>query len=444
MFRPSRVDRLLGITTTAADQAEMLRRVGIATEPAPAGSRVLVATAPQPLEVEAGDAEALIATVPTWRRDIVIEADVTEEVARVRGYETVPEILPHTPMPSYRHSPLRLRDAVRETLAGVGLSEAVTYALVAPAMVERFPPIEDEVVPGEGAAGGRPVIVTNPLSSQHSVMRQSLVGSLLEVLATNLRQGRSDVAIFEIGKGYGATDEGGTHEWWRLGIVLTGAAEPPAWNRPERPFDLDDAKGVVDLVARGLGLPSPAYTPLTDDPRLHPGRAARVRAGDGLAGRIGEAHPTLVDALDLRTAARILVAELAIAGLSGGQPDGAADDDAHASPGRRARPRGHRARVGPGRRRGSLDPASRGAAAPLDRPVRPVSRAAARRRREEPRLPARVPGRRPDPRRVGGRHGRGGGHRRAARRCRGSPSGMTRKYHPERAAERLCLAKSRC
>ena len=130
MFRPSRVDRLLGITTTAADQAEMLRRVGIATEPAPAGSRVLVATAPQPLEVEAGDAEALIATVPTWRRDIVIEADVTEEVARVRGYETVPEILPHTPMPPYRHSPLRLRDAVRETLAGIGLSEAVTYALV--------------------------------------------------------------------------------------------------------------------------------------------------------------------------------------------------------------------------------------------------------------------------------------------------------------------------
>ncbi len=320
VFRPSRVDRLLGITTTAEDQAEMLRRVGIATEPAPAGSRVLVATAPQPLEVEAGDAEALLATVPTWRRDIVIEADVTEEVARVRGYETVPEILPHTPMPSYRHSPLRLRDAVRETLAGVGLSEAVTYALVAPAMVERFPPIEDEVVPGEGAAGGRPVIVTNPLSSQHSVMRQSLVGSLLEVLATNLRQGRSDVAIFEIGKGYGATDEGGTHEWWRLGIVLTGAAEPPAWNRPERPFDLDDAKGVVDLVARGLGLPSPAYTPLTDDPRLHPGRAARVRAGDGMAGRIGEAHPMLVDALDLRTAARILVAELAIAGLSGGQP----------------------------------------------------------------------------------------------------------------------------
>jgi phenylalanyl-tRNA synthetase beta chain len=320
-FRPARVDRLLGTTTTAAEQAAVLARVGVATEPAPPGSRILVATAPQPLEVEAGDAETLLATVPTWRRDIVIEADIAEEVARILGYETVPEILPDTPMPAYRHSPLELRDLVRETLAGAGLSEAVTYALVSPELVERFPPIEDVVVPGEGEAGGRAVVVTNPLSSQHSVMRQSLVGSLLEVVSTNIRQGRPDVAVFEVGKGYGATEEGdATHEWWRLAIALTGAAEPPAWNRLERPYDLDDAKGVIDLVARRLRLPEPAYTPLIDDPRLHSGRAARVRAGDDLAGRVGEVHPAVADALDLRTTTRILVAELAIAGLSGGQP----------------------------------------------------------------------------------------------------------------------------
>ena len=117
----------------------------------------------------------------------MIEADIAEEVARVRGYETIPEILPDTAMPPYRHSPLEIRDAVRETLAGIGLSEAVTYALVSPAMVERFGPIEDALVPGEGEAGGRPVTVTNPLSSQHSVLRQSLIGSLLEVVSTNAR-----------------------------------------------------------------------------------------------------------------------------------------------------------------------------------------------------------------------------------------------------------------
>jgi phenylalanyl-tRNA synthetase beta chain len=187
-------------------------------------------------------------------------------------------------------------------------------------MVERFGPVDDPVVPGEGEAGGRPVTLTNPLSSQHSVMRQSLLGSLLEVVSTNLRQDRPDVAIFEIGKGYAATDEGDTtHEWWRLGLALTGAAEIPAWNRPSRPYDLDDAKGVLELVARRLGLPSPRYSALTDDPRLHPGRAARVTAGDALAGRVGSLHPALLEELELR-AADVIVAELAIGGLSGGQP----------------------------------------------------------------------------------------------------------------------------
>jgi phenylalanyl-tRNA synthetase beta chain len=318
-FRPARVSRLLGVEVPADEQRRLLARVGVVTEPAPAGTRVAVATGPQALEVDAGD-EAFVAVVPSWRRDLEVEADVTEEVARVRGYDLVPEILPHTPMPPYRPSPLLVRDAVRDVLVGAGLTETVSFALVSPATVERFPAVEDPDVEGEGAAGGRPVTVTNPLSSQHSVMRQRLLGSLLEVTDTNLRQGLGDVAIFEIGKGYGATDDGErTHEWWRLGFALTGSAEIPAHNRPARPYDLDDAKGIIDLVARDLGLAGPAYTPLTDDPTLHPGRAARVVAPDELAGRVGEVHPALIEELGLR-ADRIIVAELAVAGLSGGQP----------------------------------------------------------------------------------------------------------------------------
>ena len=318
-FRPARVDRLLGLTIPVEEQRDLLSRVGIATAPAPAGTRITVAGAPQPLEVDAVGAEVLVATVPTWRRDLAIEADITEEVARVRGYELVPEILPHTPMPSYRHDPLRLRDAVRETLVGAGLTEAVTFALVPPAMAERFPPAGDVTVPGEGEPDGAPITVTNPLSTQHSVMRQSLIGSLVEVVATNTRHGRDDVAVFEIGRGYGQLDGARTHEWWRLGFALTGAAEPPSWNRPVRPYDLDDGKGLIELLVRRLGLPAVAYTPVKDDPNLHPGRAAAVVAGQALAGRVGELHPAVIDGLGLR-ADRVIVAELAIAGLSGGQP----------------------------------------------------------------------------------------------------------------------------
>ncbi len=236
-FRPSRTDRLLGVTLDPTEQRSLLARVGIETTVAAPGTAITVAAGTKPLRVEPGPGvDVLEAVVPTWRRDLAVEADVIEEIARVRGYETIPPILPHTSMPSYRHSPLQARDAIRETLSGAGLSEVVTYALVAPRMVERFPFRDDGAPDGEPEQrpAGRPVIVTNPLSSQHSVLRQSLLGSLLEVVATNLRYGHAEVAIFEVGKGYGATGDPPTHEWWRLGFALTGPAVPPAWNQAAR------------------------------------------------------------------------------------------------------------------------------------------------------------------------------------------------------------------
>jgi phenylalanyl-tRNA synthetase beta chain len=188
-------------------------------------------------------------------------------------------------------------------------------------MAERFGPLEDALVTGEGEAGGRIVHVTNPLSSQHSVMRQSLIGSLLEVVSTNTRLGQPDVAIFEIGKGYGAT------RGWRLDPRVVAARPRPHWrgrgaglgSTPLAPTTWTTPKGIIELIAESLGFERPTYSALTDDPNLHPGRAARVVAGDRISGRVGEVHPILIDDLELR-ADRILVAELAIAGLSGGYP----------------------------------------------------------------------------------------------------------------------------
>ncbi|HEV8402752.1 MAG TPA: phenylalanine--tRNA ligase subunit beta [Candidatus Limnocylindrales bacterium] len=323
-FRPARVNRLLGTRLEPGEQRALLGRVGIATAPAEPGARIRVASGTQPLEVTADADEAVIdATVPTWRRDLVVEADIAEEIIRVHGYELVPSVTPHTPMPPYRPDPLAIRTAIRETLVGAGLTEVVTSALVSPQEVERFGwhddgDLDDE--PGQRPAG-RPIVVSNPLSSQHSVMRQSLTGSLLEVVSTNLRHGRDDVAIFEVGKGYGAPGEASSHEWWRLGIALTGSAQPASPDRPARPYDLDDAKGVIELLCRRLRFETPAFSPLTGDPTLHPGRAALVLATGQLSGRLGELHPSVVEALDLR-AERIYVAELAVRGLAGGQPSG--------------------------------------------------------------------------------------------------------------------------
>jgi phenylalanyl-tRNA synthetase beta chain len=160
------------------------------------------------------------------------------------------------------------------------------------------------------------------------VLRQRLLPSLLRVVDANLRQGRDDVAIFEVGKGYGAEPDGTadrTREWWRLGIALAGRARPPHWADQPRDWDLDDAKGLVALVAERLGLARPTFASLTDDPTLHPGRAALVRAavegggGDeppGLAGRVGVLHPQVAESLDLRS--DVVVAELSVRGLSAG------------------------------------------------------------------------------------------------------------------------------
>jgi phenylalanyl-tRNA synthetase beta chain len=321
-FRPGRVNRLLGTDLTAAAQREVLARVGVETEPAAEGEvAVPVSAVPKPLTAAAAAADTVVAIVPTWRQDIVIEADVTEEVARVHGYERVPASLPDTPMPAYRPQPLELRDAIRETLAGAGLTEVVSHALVSPRLAERFrweTPLPE--VDGGTQAGGRLIHVTNPLSADHSVLRPTVAGSLVEIASANVRRGRADVAIFEIGKGYGA-DVDGTREWWRLALAACGAAEEPAWNRPSRPYDLDDAKGAIELLGRRLGMSAPRYEPLTGEPLLHPGRAARVTAErDGrlaLAGLVGELHPAVADEWELR-GARLVVAEIDVSGLAGG------------------------------------------------------------------------------------------------------------------------------
>jgi phenylalanyl-tRNA synthetase beta chain len=225
-------------------------------------------------------------------------------------------------MPVFRPSPLEVRDAVRETLAGAGLTETVSHALVSPALAERFawaaetPPVE-----GGTPALGRPITVTNPLSADHSVLRRSVTGSLVEIVSTNVRRGREDVAIFEIGKGYGH-EPNATHEWTRLAVALTGPLEPPSWNRPGRPADLDDAKGILELVARRLGFDAPSYRPLRDEPLLHPGRSAAILAlRDGataLSGVVGELHPTVAEEMELR-GRRVVVAEVEIRGLAGGR-----------------------------------------------------------------------------------------------------------------------------
>ncbi len=318
-FRPERINRLLGTELPADEQRELLARVGVETEPAADGAQVVVALRPDPLVVPAGDSPAVTALVPTWRRDIAIEADVAEEIARVRGYELVPSEAPDTALPHYRPSPLEVRELVRDTLAGAGLTEVVTTALVSPRHIETFVMGREVASIGdEPQPGGAPIGVGNPLSRDHSLLRRNLLGSVLDVVGVNLRHGSADVAVFEIGKGYAQAD-GEPREWWRLTFALVGAAEPVAWNRVTRPYDVDDAKGLIELLAGRLGLGEVTYAAERSETVFHPGRTARASIAGRLEAIVGELHPAIVDAWELRTTGRVVVAELAIEGLAAGR-----------------------------------------------------------------------------------------------------------------------------
>jgi phenylalanyl-tRNA synthetase beta chain len=322
-FRPARVNRLLGTAIDGPEQARLLERVGIATEEAAAGASVRVVDDDEPLDVATPD-DVLVAVVPSWRRDLHVEADVAEEVARIHGYDAVPTKTPDTAMPHYRPDPLERRDAVRRALAGAGLSEVLTPALVPEGQAARLAwPSGATVAPdGELAISGAQIHVRNPLSERHAVLRGDLVGSLLEVLAFNERHGRGDAAIFEIGKGYAAAPDGSPTEWWRLGFLLAGAVGPPSWNERRRSWDVEDAKALVALVARAVGAGEPAFRPHRDGAPLHPGRAALALSPGAVSGLVGELHPSTAAAWDLR-AERILVGELAVAGLAAGQLEAA-------------------------------------------------------------------------------------------------------------------------
>jgi len=304
-FRPARVNRLLGTAYTTDEQVALLGRVGIEVEAAPAA---------------ADPGEPLVAQIPTWRRDLHIEADVAEEIARVGGYDAVPTKTPDTPMPRFRPDPLERRDTIRRALAGAGLTEVVTPALVPEWNATRlaWPVAATAGIPGEEAVAGNPIRVRNPLSERHAVLRSGLVGSLLDVLATNERHGRDDVAIFEIGKGYAAAPDGSAAEWWRLAFLLAGAVVPASWSLAGRPWEVEDGKALVALVARTLDIAAPVFLPHRDGAPLHPGRSAQAIAPGSVAGLVGEIHPGTLAAWDLR-AGRVVAGELAIAGLGAGQ-----------------------------------------------------------------------------------------------------------------------------
>lgn len=320
-YRPERVRRLLGLDLGDAAQAKLLSAIGIAASPQQGAAKIPV-TPNRSVDAASG---AYRAVVPPWRRDLEIEADIAEEVARLHGYERLVPSLPASDPIGYLPQPTLLRDAIRALLAGRGVREVVTHALVSAELSSRYAEpsglVAASLAGSEGGATGggdaSELILANPLSADHDRLRRSLLPSLLDRVDANLRYGATFGALFEIGRGYGATS-GGPTEWTRLSIALWGKIEASAPGEHTRFWDLNEAKRLVAAVAAEVG-ERPSYEAIESasiSAFLHPGRVARI-TGRAVSGILGELSPA---APEWRDAPRIILAEIAIRGLSAGVP----------------------------------------------------------------------------------------------------------------------------
>jgi phenylalanyl-tRNA synthetase beta chain len=244
-------------------------------------------------------------TTPPLRLDIQAgQADLIEELARIRGYDRLPTRLLADELPHQKgNRSLSLEDRLRDTLANLGLHEVMTYSLTSPELEARLGAITTEYVR-----------LLNPISPERSVMRQRLLPGVLDITNANLEKSEG-VAFFEVGFVYlPKAGEKLPDEPRRLAIVMTGRKQPAAWDDPldREParVDLFDLKGVIEEMLNDLHVSKVQYQTPKNPAWLHPGRSAEFIVNGASAGMFGELHPKIAGEFKHLAEKSVLVAEL--------------------------------------------------------------------------------------------------------------------------------------
>jgi phenylalanyl-tRNA synthetase beta chain len=283
-LRDARMERILGTAIPRDEAADILRRLEFGVAEA---------------------ADGLDVTVPYFRRgDVTREADLIEEVARLWGLEKLPATLPSRRGATGVLTPeQRLLRRLQDALAGAGLYESLGWTFASPDLVDRLRIPADD--PRHAA-----VVLRNPMSEDQSVLRTTMLGSLLDVAKRNLARGMHDVRLFEIGPVFLAQPRSGEptaaerrseplpEERQHVAAILSGAMRSASWREPEPPrVDLFTVKAVLAAMLDALRVPWSVEA--AREPFLHPGRSARVLVAGEAAGWLGEIHPAIARAWDL-------------------------------------------------------------------------------------------------------------------------------------------------
>ncbi len=270
-MRVARAQKVIGMPIPAAEMAEIFTRLSL------------------PFTT---DGSTFSVTPPSFRFDLEIEEDLIEEVARVHGFEKIPAHPPRAIAAMRTHAEARRPlHAVRERLAACDYQEEVNFCFVEPAWEADF------------AGVAAPIKLLNPIASQLSVMRTSLVGSLVANVRYNHARKVPRIRVFEVGRAFirddavpdGPLSVAGIRQPMRVAAIAYGPAVEEQWGEKDRNVDLFDVKADVEslywpLVPRFEAAPHPA---------LHPGRSARISLHGKAVGWLGELHPRWLQKYEL-------------------------------------------------------------------------------------------------------------------------------------------------
>jgi len=270
-MRVSRANRILGITVDADQIADIFTRLGLSFE---------------------RSADAFVVTPPSYRFDIEIEEDLIEEVARIYGFEKIPARPPIAANAMRQtNEAQRSIHTIRHQIAARDYAEIVSFSFV------------EEEWERDFAGSTTPIRLLNPISSQMSVMRSSLMGSLISTLRHNLNRRADRVRLFEIGRVFhrhpsikaGELSVEGFAQPKMAGALAYGPVLEEQWGNTTRAVDYFDLKG--DLEA--LLAPAVARFVPGEHPALHPGRSAQIELDGVVVGWLGELHPRWLQKYDL-------------------------------------------------------------------------------------------------------------------------------------------------
>ena len=285
-LRRSEVTRILGRNSEgneieAGEIERILRHLGFGVT---AGRSTTVAVAKGPTS-GSGGAHAAVAEepsdftvqVPTWRLDVDREIDLIEEVARIYGFERFPNTLPAFSGGVQELSEARKEARLRRDLLALGYNQAISLSFISHKEAQEF------------GAGMGVVEVANPLSEEASVMRTSLVPSMLDMLARNLNYGTADVRLFEFGNAYEKAGEK-AEQYRRAAMGATGNAVVGDVHEKPRPYTFFDMKGDIEALLAAYQY-SNLYFDASTSEHFHPGRSARVVMDGRRVGQFGQIHP---------------------------------------------------------------------------------------------------------------------------------------------------------